>query len=65
MAYLTPNITAGDTTRGFTIPAYMLPLIVGILLSANDEEMWEVWGDATIQECLDILSDCIAQIEGY
>lgn len=63
MPFLTPDKTAGDTTRSFTIPAYFVPFVVGALLDALDCEAWEVKGDATIQECLELLSSVIAQIE--
>lgn len=64
MPYKTPDVAAGETSGSFTIPSYMMPLIVGILLSAYGEEFWEIEGDATIEECLDILGDFIAQLEG-
>lgn len=64
MPFLTPTKSTGDTTRAFTIPAYFVPYIVGAMLDVLTEDAWEEKGDATIQECLELVSSVIAQIEG-
>ncbi len=64
MPFLTPNKSEGNTSRSFTIPAYFIPYVIGCLLDALDCDAWEVSGDSTIQECIEMISSVIGQIEG-
>lgn len=63
MPYQTPDKIAGTDSPQLSIPAWFTGMIVGILLGADNETMWEIRGDATIEECLDELRSVIAQIE--
>lgn len=62
MPFLTPSESTGDTTRTFTIPWYLLPYVIGLLIDGADINTWEQYGDLTPEECAALFEDLIAQI---
>jgi len=61
--FLTPNYGTDIVVRTIVIPAYLLPVVTGLMLDAANVEAWEKYGDADPAQCAEDINAVIASIQ--